>query len=165
MQRRVSVLLVSASVLALLTGLLANSQALAPSAVQAGSLAVTATPEPTAEWGDLSLSGLVYDQQSGPGAPIAGARVAAVLCVPRTYQATTGADGRYLLAVPGLYASACSELTMEVSAPGYEPLSQVCSVNGLRTRPERDWALAPVATATSTAPAHSVHLPPVLSGG
>lgn len=84
--------------------------------------------------------------------PIAGARVAAILCVPRTYAATTGADGSYDVVVPALYAAACSELDIEVSAAGYQPLRQTFLVADLRAQPERDFSL-------ELAPVHRAWLP------
>ena len=74
---------------------------------------------------DLHLSGVIYDAQGGPSMPIAGARVAALLCVPRAFSAVADQAGRYALFVPASYANVCSQLTLEVSAPGIHPLQPI----------------------------------------
>jgi hypothetical protein len=119
----------------------------------------THTPTPTATPGDLVLTGLVYDAQGGPGAPIAGARVAAVAgCVSRTFPTTTAVDGRYVLVVPAAYANACAQMTLESSAEGHLPQSQEYAVSALRAQSQRDFALARSATPR-------LWLPIVLRGG
>ena len=119
----------------------------------------THTPTPTATPGDLVLTGLVYDAQGGPGAPIAGARVAAVAgCVSRTFPTTTAVDGRYVLVVPAAYANACAQMTLESSAEGHLPQSQEYAVSALRAQSQRDFALARSATPR-------LWLPVVLRGG
>ena len=125
-----------------------------PTATPDGLPAPTATPTATATppSGDLVLSGTVYDLDPGAaavpsalgGRPLAGARVAAILCLPGTYEDLTGPDGRYELTIPGAVAGLCSELDLEVSAPGYATLRQTWPIDDLRARPQRDLALSPV---------------------
>ena len=112
-----------------------------------------ATPTPTAGTPapqDLHLSGLVYDATGGPGMPIPGAHVSALVCVPRAFHTVTGPDGRYALFVPSSYAFLCSQLTLQVSAPGYVDLSERADVADLAAHPARDFALVPLATPTAT---------------
>jgi hypothetical protein len=106
----------------------------------------TRTPTPSPE--DLILHGNVYGQslQPGPasmgaGGPLQGARVAAILCQPGTYETFTGADGHYELRIPDVAADACQELTLEVSAQGYLTLRETHAISDLRSQPERDFAV------------------------
>jgi hypothetical protein len=95
------------------------------------------------------MRGRVYDAVSGQ--PIAGASVSVVTCLPRTFSAETGLNGRYTLLLPAQYLNACREVTLRVTAPGCG-LSQVCTVTSLRANPERDAALDCAVTATATPP-------------
>ena len=104
--------------------------------------------------GDLTVSGLVYDASAGLSRPIAGATVSVLMCVPRTFPTTTGADGRYRLFLPGAYLNQCTEVTLQGSAGGYQSFSQLVCVADLRAQPARDIALQPVV--------HSVYLPVVV---
>jgi uncharacterized repeat protein (TIGR01451 family) len=105
----------------------------------------TLTPTPTSTPpGDLMLSGLVYDARLGQGSPISGAHVAVQMCVPRSYEATTGSDGRYTLLLPADYLNACSQVTLRAWATGYQEHSLPVLVSDLRAQPVRDFGLAAV---------------------
>jgi hypothetical protein len=111
-------------------------------------VAPSPTPTPTDIPQDLNLYGEVYDVQAGAGAPIAGARVAALLCAPRTFSAITDAAGRYTLFVPASYANACAHLDLEVSASGYLSFRMPYRVSELLLQPQVDFALIPLPDAT-----------------
>ena len=102
----------------------------------------TSTPEPE----DLVLTGIVYGGSLvQPGfEPIAGARVAAILCIPADYEAITDAQGRYTLTILAADANACTELDVVVSANGYQTLQQTFLIADLRQQPERDFYLDPL---------------------
>jgi len=122
------------------------------------------TPTPTATpSGDVILTGQVYDAAIGPAQPISGATVSVLMCVPRRFETSSGADGHYSLLLPGLYLNACSEVTLEAWATGYESVSQPVSVADLRAHPQRDFALTrgPTATPTVTPPRYWIALPVV----
>jgi hypothetical protein len=107
---------------------------------------LTATPG-----GDLTIYGRVTDAVAGPTHGIPGALVSATLCLARRFQAWTGPDGSYDLILPGVYLNQCSQIKLEVSADGYEPLSAPVLVADLRAQPRRDFDLLPAATPTITA--------------
>ena len=131
-----------------------GTRAVLPDAVtDANPVPADTVPAPTATVapGDLMLRGVVYAVPATPtasataeGTPIAGARVAAILCVPRSYVAFTDADGRYELLIPAAYASACTELTLGVSADGYATQQQTFLLADLWAQPVRDWTLTPL---------------------
>ena len=78
---------------------------------------VTTTPTLTATPpGNLTLSGRVYDVVIGPTQPISGAIVSVTSCFPRTFSATSGAEGLYSLFMPAEYLN-CVQVTLGVSAP------------------------------------------------
>jgi uncharacterized repeat protein (TIGR01451 family) len=93
----------------------------------------------------------VYDAEVGPGSPIAGAVVGVLVCEPRTFQATAGADGRYSLLVPGAYLSRCAEVTLMASASGYLLYEERRMVDALRASPLQDIGLWPEREPTPTA--------------
>jgi len=96
----------------------------------------TATPQ-----GDLGISGRVT-WADAPGQPVAGAQVAVSVCLPRQpFTTVTGSDGRYNLTIPALYLNTCAQLTIQVTAEGYTPYSQVVASAALRAQPVRDVAL------------------------
>jgi O-glycosyl hydrolase len=64
---------------------------------------------------DLTITGKVSDAVTG--APISGAIVSATSCHPRSFSATTAADGTYSLLVPASYN--CGDLPIGYSATGY----------------------------------------------
>ena len=104
----------------------------------------TDTPTPTPTPADLTLIGLVYDAAIGPTQAVSRATVSVLMCVPRRFQTLGGPDGYYSLLVPGEYLNACSQVTLEVWATGYETLSLPVSVADLRAQPERDFALTQI---------------------
>ena len=115
----------------------------------------TLTPSPTLTLAptipvDLVLSGKVYDASLGPSAPVGGAMVSVLMCVPRRYYTASAADGNYTLPLPNDYLNACSEITLEVWATGYQNPMTVISVEALRANPVRDLALMPVTPAGTT---------------
>ena len=117
--------------------------------VRSAAAAPTATPVPG---GDLTISGTVRRWLGGALVPLADATVSAVLCQPRTYSASSGADGSYVLLLPAQYVNACAEVRLEVRAAGYETAAQTLAVVELRVQPQRDFALLPAgSTATPTA--------------
>jgi hypothetical protein len=126
-----------------------------------------ATPTETPP-GDLTLYGQVYDAAVGPSEGIAGAAVSVSMCVPRTFHATSNPDGTYELFLPGLYLRQCGEVTLGVSATGYQGYLQVVAVAELYTQPQRDIGLwpegAPTPTPTGTVgpPVVWVYLPVVM---
>jgi len=102
----------------------------------------TATPTPG---GDITMTGQVTHAVTG--APIAGATVSIVVCVPhQPFQGTSGADGRYSVLLPAQYA--CATLTLEVRAQGYATIRQNVDVADLRANPRRDFALTPAGKPT-----------------
>jgi len=119
---------------------------------------ITLTPTPTLP-GDLHVTGRVIAAVAGPIQGVPGAEVAAVMCMPRRYSTLTAADGTYDLLLPALYLNACDEITLEASATGYETLSQVVNVVGLRANPVRDLILVPLPTPTPTTQWRRVYLP------
>lgn len=125
---------------------------------------VLATPTETPP-GDLTLYGLVYDASVGPSQAISGAAVSVSMCVPRSFHATSGPDGIYQLFLPGLYLRQCGEVTLGVSAEGYQGYLQVLAVAELHAQPQRDIGLwpqsAPTPTPTGTVgpPAVRIYLP------
>lgn len=118
--------------------------------------------------GDLPLYGLVYDVSAGPSRGIAGAAVSVSMCVPRSFHATSGLDGSHELFLPGSYLRQCSEVTLGVSADGYQDYSQVLALAELYAQPQRDIGLrpesapTPAPTATIGPPASRVFLPVVM---
>jgi uncharacterized repeat protein (TIGR01451 family) len=114
----------------------------APTSTPTFAPTATSTPEPQ----DLELTGIVYGGSLvQPGfEPIAGARVAASLCIPAHYEAITDAQGRYTLTILAADANACAELGLVVSANGYQTLQQTFLIADLRQQPERDFYLDPL---------------------
>lgn len=101
---------------------------------------------------DITLTGRVYDAAIGPAQGIADANVAVTSCFPRAFAAVTGSDGRYTLFLPGSYFT-CSEVSITVSAAGYQTVQQTVTTAELRQQPTRDFALValtPTTTPTST---------------
>ena len=106
----------------------------------------THTPTVTPEaGGDLKMTGRVYDDYVGLTQGISGATVSVVMCVPRRFPTESGPDGDYTLLLPGTYLDACreSQVTIDVWATGYLPLSLPVSVQDLRAQPRRDLGLVP----------------------
>ena len=106
-----------------------------------------ATPTPTATAtppGDVMLTGLVYDASNGAQPPIPGAIVAVTVCVPRSFPATAGPDGRYELFLPAAYLSGCEQVTLSAQANGYRPFSQRVAMAELHAAPQRDIGLLPL---------------------
>lgn len=102
----------------------------------------TSTPTATPE-GDLTLTGLVYNAGWGRDAPIGGASVWATMCVPRTFTAMTGPDGRYSLFIPGPYLQNCPAISLSAWAPGFAKVELEATVNALRADPVQDFGLLP----------------------
>ncbi len=113
------------------------------------------TPEPTEEPtpgpsptpteplpGDLEIYGYVHGAGEPP-VPLADALVTVTMCVPRSFSERTGADGSYRLLIPAEYANACATITLSVTAPGYEPVTQEESIAALRESPNRNFVLTP----------------------
>ena len=114
----------------------------------------TPTPSPTATEpppGDLTLSGLVFDAEAGPGAPIVGAEVGVAVCQPRTFLTTSGKGGRYQLLLPASYLNQCAEVTLQASASGYLPFEESRTVPDLRANPQQSIGLWPQPEPTATA--------------
>ena len=102
----------------------------------------TGTPTPTATPpGDVTLSGLVYDAANGTQHPIPDAIVAVAVCVPRSFSATAGSDGRYELFLPAAYLYGCEQVTLSVQARGYRPFNQTVATADLRAAPQLDIGL------------------------
>jgi hypothetical protein len=115
--------------------------------------ASTATPTPTATTplpGDVTVTGKVYDANVGMSAPIAGANVAVQMCVPSSFSDVSGADGMYSILVPALYLDSCTEVTLQATAAGYQPYSQIIQVALLRANPVRNVGMLPVGAPTLT---------------
>ncbi len=114
--------------------------------------ACRASPTPSPTPGNLTLTGRVYQVTGGGDRPVAGAKVSALMCVPRRFEATSGPDGSYSLDIPALYVNPCAQITLEVQAAGYQPISIVVSVPELRTQPQRNFALTLVGATGTPAP-------------
>ncbi len=110
---------------------------------------VPSGPTPTPP-GSLTVSGMVYDNGSGPTQPVAGVNVGVRMCVPISFPDVTGPDGRYTIMVPGHYLNACTEVTLDAWTTGYDIYSQVISVADLRASPVRNIGLVPVHSPTPT---------------
>ncbi|MFN8473147.1 MAG: carboxypeptidase-like regulatory domain-containing protein [Anaerolineae bacterium] len=100
----------------------------------------TSTPTLTPTPADITLTGQVTDASTGLGIP--DATVLVTSCFPRAYSATTDADGRYSLFLPGFYFP-CGLAPLKVSAAGYLPFEHTYTTDDLRQHPARDFALAP----------------------
>jgi hypothetical protein len=132
----------------------------------------TATPTPTGTPpGDLMLSGRVYDAALGLSHGVSGATVSVILCMPRSFQTLSEADGSYSMLLPALYLNQCTTITLEATASGYQTLSLAIAVAELRAQPVRNLPLLPPPTPTATmtpsptpTPFH-VWLPIVLKSG
>ncbi len=107
------------------------------------------TATPTVGATDVTVTGLVYDASKGTGAPIAGARVAVGMSGPhQPFTAVTGADGRYSVMVPAQYLPTVDRI--EVTASGFESLTQAVTGADLAAQPARDFGLTPAAVPTDT---------------
>lgn len=118
-----------------------------PSPTSAPTLTHTPTTTPP---GDLVVTGRVFDVTIGPTHGISGALVSSIMCMPRSFQTWSGANGYYDLWLPALYLNQCTTITLEASATGYETMTLPVSVAELRAQPERDFPLMPVPMATPT---------------
>jgi uncharacterized delta-60 repeat protein len=103
----------------------------------------THTPTPTPP-GDVTLTGLVYDAAHPAPRPIPAALVAVTVCLPRSFSATAGPDGRYELFLPASYLTGCGQVTLTAQANGYRPFSQSIATAELRSQPQRDIGLQPL---------------------
>lgn len=109
----------------------------------------TDTPEPPTPGSDIRMTGAVADRATG--APVAGARVAIDVCVPRQpFQTTSAADGSYTVLLPAQYAEICTDVYLDVRAAGYIDHRQIIRVADLRAEPRRDFLLDPVTVTTPT---------------
>ena len=95
------------------------------------------------EGGDVTLTGLVYHGANGAQHPISNAIVAVTVCVPHSFPATAGPDGRYALFLPAAYLHGCEQVTLSAQARGYRPFSQTVATADLHTAPQRDIGLVP----------------------
>lgn len=127
----------------------------------------TATPTETVAPGDLILSGLVYNAAIGESAPIPGAHILVLMCVPHTFETYAGPDGTYGLLIPANYANACAEVSIMVTADGYQPFGGAFLVADLRANPIRNFGLWPLPTPTPTATAtpYMLYLPIIIKNG
>lgn len=73
-----------------------------------------------------------------------------MMCMPRVYQAETGADGRYSMLLPAEYLNVCTEVTLHAWATGYHGWEEVIAVDDLRAQPVRDIGLLPTGLSTPT---------------
>jgi hypothetical protein len=130
-----------------------------PTATQTPAPTSTPTATPTATVGppgDLWMTGHVYDAATGPTPGISGAAVAALMCVPRSFETHSGSDGYYELLLPADYLNQCTNVNLLAVAAGYQSLIQLVTVADLRAQPQRDFplvalqALTPTATPTPT---------------
>jgi len=105
---------------------------------------ITSTPAPD----DLVIRGGVYGPPVDVGvaevAGIPGARVSAILCLPREYEASTDAEGAYTLVIPATDARVCDELDLSVSALWYAPVRHTHRMSDLRAQPVQDFVLTPL---------------------
>ena len=92
----------------------------------------------------------MYDAALGPLQGISGATVAASMCMPRSFQTVSEADGSYSMLLPALYLNQCVTITLEATAPGYQTLRFAIPVADLRAQPVRDLALIPLPAPTPT---------------
>jgi hypothetical protein len=128
----------------------------------------TATATPPS---DLTLTGHVYAPAEhafarrdllfalGAGSPVPDAHVSVLVCVPRSFEATTGTDGAYSLLLPGAYLANCAQVTFGVSAAGHVPWSEILSVADLRADAVRDVTLTRVEQPTPTSSPTVTHTP------
>ncbi len=130
-----------------------------PTATPSPTWTPTSTPTPPQ---GLTISGRVYNAALGPLAGVAGAKVSALMCVPRSFDTLSEADGSYSLSLPELYLVQCGSITLEVRAAGYQVLSFAIPVADLRAQPVRDLAIIPLATET---PSPVCTPPPCPTGG
>ena len=157
MLRRTAATFIAATLLCwLAAGLLLNTAAAAPTPSRAASARLqgdeTATASPTSPPStNITLSGTVYDLSLGPSAVISGAVVSVLVCQPRRFSTETGPDGYFSLFLPGQYLTGCSQVLLEVYAPGYGFLAQFVSIAELRADPVTNIPLVPAATVTPTA--------------
>jgi hypothetical protein len=114
----------------------------------------TPTPQPTASntpTADIVLSGMVYDKYQGSTFPIGGTTIEAALdCVPRSFSTVSNQDGTYQLIVPGIYAFACSSITLSAQAPSssYSLYQVGFSATQLWERSQLNIEMVPVFTPT-----------------
>ena len=66
------------------------------------------------------------------------------MCLPRSFSATAGSDGRYELFLPAVYLYGCEQVTLSAQARGYRPFSQTVATADLRVAPQRDIGLRPL---------------------
>jgi hypothetical protein len=66
------------------------------------------------------------------------------VCLPHSFAATAGPDGRYALFLPAAYLVGCEQVTLSGQARGYRPFSQTVATADLRAAPQRDIALRPL---------------------
>lgn len=95
----------------------------------------------------------MYDAGLGSLQGISNALVSVLTCLDERLQTRAGADGDYELLLPGAALSSCLQVTLEVTAPGYEPYLQQVAVALLRADPQRDFPLLSALTPTPTGPA------------
>jgi hypothetical protein len=130
-----------------------------PTATPGGATATPADATATPANGDIVVTGLVYAAAAGRTRPIAGATVYVGVSVPRQpFSAVTGADGRYSLLVPALYANLVNRIG--ATAAGYAGQELAVTAGELAAQPVRDFGLA-AAARTPTAPPErpGVYLP------
>jgi hypothetical protein len=116
-----------------------------PTSTTTRTVTPTATPP-----GDLMLSGRVYDAALGPLQGVSGATVSAIMCMPRTFQTLSEADGSYSMLLSALYLNQCVTITLDARAAAYQTLSFSIPIADLRAQPMRDLALIPLPTPTAT---------------
>jgi len=92
----------------------------------------------------------VYNAALGPLQGVSGAMVSAVMCMPRSFQTLSEADGSYSMLLPALYLNQCTTITLEARSSAYQTLSFPIPVADLRAQPVRDLALIPLPTPTAT---------------
>ncbi len=64
--------------------------------------------------------------------------VAILGCVPRSFEALSDGTGHYTLRIPADYVHACTTLTLQVTAPGYEIFRQDYALSDLWANPVVD---------------------------
>ena len=126
-----------------------------PTATSTTTASPTATATATATpMEDLVLFGHVYEADSDPALPLAGAEVALISCLMERFDTLTGPAGEYELVVPLADLATCTYVQLEASAEGYETLTTTEAKADLQEQPNVDfWLPRAVPTATPTATA------------
>lgn len=122
----------------------------------------TRTPTPTATCSTLTVTGFITNALTMQG--IAGATIVADTSVLHPFDATTAADGSYVLSIPGASNYACEVTGLRIWATGYQERDVAIGSAELFAQPQRSFSLLPNATPTIT-PTRTLTPTPTKTGG